>query len=137
MTGNSALAVLIVMNVLLLCAGCDALVSGPVRDNPNDPASPIWTTQRPFISNVSMTADNKVRVNWVCSTKYGIYFRVERRVITASTYALIGTVPGSAATNIFIDSTSIPVGHTYGYRVGVVGSGGAVTYSYDFPIDIF
>jgi len=122
--------------LLFLLAGCDT-VSGPERDNPNDPGSPNWVTQRPFIYNVTRIADNRVRVSWVCNTMYGSYFRVDRRVITSGSYTFIGIVPGSAATNIFVDSTAIPLGYTYGYRVGVVGSAGAVTYSYDFPVDMF
>jgi hypothetical protein len=137
MTGDSFRSAIVVSCLMLLVAGCDALLTGPVRDNPNDPGSPDWTTQRPFIYKVAKTADNKVQVSWLCSTTYGIYFRVERRIVNTPTYTLIGTVPGSAATNAFIDSTNIPLGHTYGYRVGVVGSAGAVTYSYDMPIDIF
>lgn len=78
-----------------------------------------------------------VSINWISSTKYGIYFRIERRIALVGSYSLVGTVPGSAVENAFIDTTDIPRGHTYGYRVGVVGSAGAVTYSYDYDIDIY
>jgi hypothetical protein len=137
MIGESNQNVVAAFCLILLLSGCDASVSGPERDNPKDPGSPNWTTVRPFIYDVSKTADNTVQVKWVNSTPYGMYFRIERRVITSGDYTLIGSVQGSAATNVFIDGTIIPVGYTYGYRVGIVGSGGGITYSYDFPIDIF
>ncbi len=137
MAGISLRSALAASWMVLLLAGCDAIVTGPARDNPKDPGSPVWTTQRPFIYSVVKTTDNKIQVSWSCSTPYGVSFRVERRIMNTAAYTLIGTVPGSAATNIFIDATGPPVGFTYGYRVGVVGSAGAVTYSYDFPIDIF
>ena len=137
MAGNVLQRALIPCCLFLLFGGCDVPVNAPIRDNPSDPGSPNWTTQRPFIYDVSKTADNKVQVKWVCSTKYGVSFNVERRIINTVSYSLIGSVPGSATTNVFIDSTNIPAGHTYGYRVGIVGPAGAVTYSYDFPIDIF
>lgn len=121
----------------LLLTGCNAPVDAPVRDNPRDPDSPYWSTQRPYIYRVSFTSDSMVSINWISSTKYGIYFRIERRIALVGSYSLVGTVPGSAVENAFIDTTDIPRGHTYGYRVGVVGSAGAVTYSYDYDIDIY
>lgn len=122
---------------ILLVTGCNPPVDAPVRDNPNDPDSPYWSTQRPYIYRVSFTSDSMVSINWISATKYGVYFKIERRIAFVGSYALVGTVPGSAAEDAFIDTTDIPRGHTYGYRVGVVGSAGAVTYSYDYNIDIF
>lgn len=137
MAGNVLRSALILSFLFLLFAACDVPVDAPIRDNPADPYSPNWTTQRPFIYDVSKTADNRVQIKWVSSTKYGISFKVERRIVNTGSYSLIGSVPGSATTSVFIDSTNIPLGHTYAYRVGIVGSAGAVTYSYDFPIDMF
>ena len=137
MTANASGSLFRALFLIVLFAGCEVPVGAPVRDNPQDPDSPGWTPQAPGIYDVSKTADSKVQVKWLSFTKYGVSFRVERRIITTGDYILVGTVAGSAATNVFIDSTNIPVGHTYGYRVGLVGSAGSVTYSYDFPIDIF
>jgi hypothetical protein len=108
-----------------------------VRDNTLDPDSPYWTTTRPYISNVGFNADSTVFVNWISSTKYAVGFRIERRIALTGTYTLVGTIGGSAETNSFIDKSPIPRGHTYGYRVGVMGSAGAITYSYDYHIDIY
>ena len=121
----------------LLLAGCNVPIDPPVRDSLKDPDSPYWTTVRPYIYRITLTSDSMVSVNWISSTKYGVSFRIERRIALVGSYTLVGTVPGTAATNGFIDTTDIPRGHTYGYRVGVVGSAGAVTYSYDYNIDIF
>jgi|GEM_PF-6293289 len=137
MKGRALRLGLIPYCAFLLVAGCDVPVAGPSRDNPNDPDSPVWTTQRPFIYDVSKTPDNKVQVKWLTQTTYGIYFKIDRRIASTGSYSQVGSVPGSAPVNVFIDSTNIPVGHTYAYRVGVVGSAGAITYSYDYPIDIF
>jgi len=121
----------------LLLGGCEGMPTGPARDNPADPDSPYWQAQRPFIYSVTKTQNNHVTVKWISNTSYGAYFRVDRRVEGTGTYLFLGTVPGPLTTGIFVDSSSIPVGFTYGYRIGVVGSAGATTYSYDYPIDIF
>jgi len=128
----------------LLCAcaaivfwGCEGMPTGPARDNPADPDSPYWQTQRPFINSVTKTPNNHVTVKWISNTLYGVSFRIDRRVVGSGTYTYLGSVPGPLTTGTFVDSSSIPLGFTYGYRVGVVGSAGATTYSYDFPIDMF
>ncbi len=137
MTGSVVRRTLFYGWLVMLIEGCGVPIDSPLRDNPNDPDSPVWTTQRPYIYDVSKTPDNKVQVKWVTQTKYAASFHVERRNMNSGSYVLVGSVPGSAATNVFVDSTNIPVGFEYGYRVGIVGSAGAVTYSYDYPIDIF
>lgn len=125
------------LGLLLVLASCQMPVDAPDHDNTKDPASPYWTTERPDIYNVGFMPDSTVFVNWVSSTKYAVGFRIERRIALTGTYSLVGTIGGSAETNSFIDRTPIPRGHTYGYRVGVMGSAGAITYSFDYHVDIF
>ena len=123
--------------ILFLLSACEVPIDPPSHDNPKDPDSPYWTTQAPSIYQVMLTPDSTVMVSWVSTTKYAVGFRIERRIALTGSYSVVGSIGGSAATNSFIDSTYIPRGHTYGYRVGVVGAGGAVIYSYDYDIDVY
>ena len=125
------------LGVLGLVSGCSLPVDPLNRDNTKDPDSPYWTTQRPYISNVGFLPDSTISVDWISTTKYAVGFRIERRIALTGTYTLVGMIGGSAETNSFRDATYLPRGHTYGYRVGVMGSAGAVTYSYDFHIDVY
>lgn len=122
---------------LSAAASCSDAVEDPVRDNPKDPFSVNWTAERPDVYSVTILPDSSVSVKWVCSTRYGTGFRVERRIHLAAGYTILAFVPGSAFANEYIDRSNIPKGHTYDYRVGVTGPAGAITYSYDFAIDIY
>jgi len=130
------LAIIAVTSVLL--AACDSPVALQ-EDNPHDPASQHWVAIRPSISRITANTDHTVDLLWISSDKYGVSFRVERRTYGTNDYALIGSVNvvPSGYSYQYKDSSPLPVGHTYAYRVGLVGSGGAVTYSYDFLVDVY
>ena len=137
MKHNILTVAIIVAALSMIIAACDTLPPEPVRDSTSDPLSADWVAQRPFIYSVTKTPDNHVTVKWIANTNYGSYFRIDRRVEPSGSYTFLGNVPGPLTTGAYVDSSSIPLGFTYGYRVGVVGSAGATTYSYDFPIDMF
>jgi len=108
-------------------------------DNPHDPNSALWVATRPSISRATLTPEYTINLLWIYADKYAVSFKIERRIYGTNTYALLGTVSASPGGYYYqyVDSSAIPVGHTYAYRVGVVGSAGAVTYSYDFLVDVY
>jgi len=125
------LSTVTVLGVMIMVSGCDALPPEPVRDNTHDPGSPYWISVRPYIYSVAKIGTSKAEVKWLSNTSFGVTFKIERGLWGAGTYALVGTVPAPAVSASFIDSSGFTPGSTYVYRVGVVGSAGAVTYSYD------
>jgi len=135
------------MRIVIACMVLGVVLEGcnpPVAlhfDNPHDPGSANWVPDlsRPSISNVKLTANYTVLVIWIYSGKNAVVFKLERKKYGTNDYTKIYQVDAISGgyTYQYEDTTSLPRGYTYAYRVGVVSPTGTEMYSYDFDVDVY